>query len=55
MFKKLGITFTRKALEKAIPFGIGVVISGGANYAITQFVGNQAKRTLNEMCSGYDE
>ena len=42
-FKKLGITFTRKALEKALPFGIGVVIGGGANYALTKYVGKQAK------------
>lgn len=42
LFKKLGITFTRKALEKAIPFGVGVVIGAGANYALTRYVGKQA-------------
>lgn len=41
-FKKLGIIFTRKALEKAIPFGIGVVIGSSANYALTKYVGAQA-------------
>lgn len=43
-FKKLGIVFTRKALEKAIPFGIGVVVGGTANYAMTKYVGTQAKK-----------
>lgn len=41
-FKKLGIVFTRKAIEKALPFGIGVVIGGTANYALTKYVGAQA-------------
>jgi len=42
-FKRIGIIFTRKALEKALPFGIGVVIGGTANYALTRYVGTQAK------------
>ncbi|RXK11954.1 hypothetical protein CP965_12310 [Halarcobacter mediterraneus] len=42
IFKKLGITFTRKALEKAIPFGIGVIIGFSVNKLITKFVGNRA-------------
>jgi hypothetical protein len=41
-FKKLGIIFTRKALEKAIPFGVGVVIGSGANYGLTRYVGGVA-------------
>ena len=43
-FKKVGVTFTRKALEKTIPFGVGVVISGTANYWLTRFVGGQARK-----------
>ena len=43
-FKKVGVTFTRKALEKTIPFGIGVVFSGTANYWLTRFVGGQARK-----------
>jgi hypothetical protein len=43
IFKRLGITFTRKALEKAIPFGIGVVIGFSANKAITWYVGSKAR------------
>ncbi|TXD33796.1 hypothetical protein FRC96_15095 [Lujinxingia vulgaris] len=43
MFKTLGIVFTRKALEKALPFGIGVVIGSSANYALTRYVGKQAR------------
>jgi len=43
IFKKVGITFTRKALEKAIPFGIGVVIGFSANKGLTYYVGTKAK------------
>jgi uncharacterized protein (DUF697 family) len=43
LFKKLGIMFTRKALEKALPFGIGVAFGAGGNYALTRYVGAQAK------------
>ena len=43
-FRRVGITFTRKAVEKAIPFGIGAVIGGGANYGLTRYVGHQAKK-----------
>lgn len=43
MFKKLGIVFTRKALEKALPFGVGVVIGGTFNYALTTYVGKTAR------------
>lgn len=44
IFKKLGLTFTRKALEKALPFGVGVVVGAGGNYALTRYVGAQAKQ-----------
>ena len=43
IFKKLGVTFTRKALEKSIPFGIGVVIGFTANKGLTWYVGSKAK------------
>ena len=43
IFKKVGITFTRKAAEKAIPFGVGVIIGFSANKGITWYVGNKAK------------
>ena len=42
LFKRVGITFTRKALEKAAPFGIGVVISFTANKGLTWYVGSKA-------------
>ncbi|MBB2190201.1 EcsC family protein [Gluconacetobacter azotocaptans] len=42
LFKRFGLTFTRKALEKSIPFGVGVVAGSGLNYALTQYVGHQA-------------
>ena len=43
IFKNIGITFTRKALEKAIPFGIGVVIGFTANKGLTWYVGSKAR------------
>lgn len=43
IFKKVGITFTRKALEKSIPFGIGVVIGFSANKGLTWYVGSKAR------------
>jgi hypothetical protein len=42
-FRKVGITFTRKALEKAIPFGVGVVVGSTFNYGLTRYVGAQAR------------
>lgn len=39
LFMKIGFNFTRKALEKSLPFGIGVAISSSANYALTRYVG----------------
>lgn len=43
IFKKVGITFTRKAAEKAIPFGIGVVIGFSANKGLSLYVGSKAR------------
>lgn len=45
-FKKIGIVFTRKALEKALPFGVGVVLGGSFNYVLTRYVGKMAKGWL---------
>jgi len=42
IFKKVGITFTRKAAEKAIPFGVGVIIGFAANKGLTWYVGSKA-------------
>jgi hypothetical protein len=42
LFKKIGVTFTRKAAEKAIPFGVGVVIGFSANKGLTWYVGKKA-------------
>ncbi len=43
IFKKVGITFTRKAAEKAIPFGVGVVLGFSANKGLTWYVGTKAR------------
>ena len=43
VFSKVGVRFTRKGLEKALPLGIGVSLGIGANYSLTRFVGKQAK------------
>ena len=45
-FKRVGIVFTRKAVEKAIPFGVGAVIGSTVNASITTYVGRQARRWL---------
>jgi uncharacterized protein (DUF697 family) len=42
IFRKVGITFTRKAVEKSIPFGVGVIIGFSANKGITYYVGSKA-------------
>jgi len=43
LFKTVGITFTKAATVKAIPFGVGVVIGSSAGYAMSQYVGNSAR------------
>ncbi|MDO9066831.1 MAG: hypothetical protein Q7W05_00015, partial [Deltaproteobacteria bacterium] len=43
IFKKVGVTFSRKALEKAIPFGVGVVIGFAANKGLTWYIGTKAR------------
>ena len=53
-FRRVGKTFTRKALEKAIPFGIGAAIGGAANYGLTRYVGHQAKKWFVIDLSGGD-
>ncbi len=42
VFRQVGVTFTRKALEKSIPFGIGVVIGFSVNKVLTWYVGEKA-------------
>lgn len=41
LFARAGIFFTRKALIKAIPFGVSVAVSSATNYALTIFIGNR--------------
>ncbi|MBK5355410.1 hypothetical protein JFU37_23270 [Pseudomonas sp. TH41] len=43
LFKQVGINFTKSAVSKAIPFGVGVVIGTAANYALTRYVGSVAR------------
>jgi len=43
VFKKVGIAFTRKSLEKAIPFGVGTFISFSVNKTLTWYVGKTAR------------
>jgi len=49
IFKKVGITFTRKAAEKAIPFGVGVIIGFTANKGLTRYVGSKALDFFKEF------
>lgn len=43
LFKAVGVTFTKSALTKAIPFGVGVVFGSAAGYGITRYVGATAR------------
>ncbi len=38
----IGIRFSRKTLERAIPLGVGVSLGAGMNYGLTRFVGTRA-------------
>ncbi len=44
LFAKVGLVFSRKSLEKALPFGIGVAFGITANYHLVKYVGRQAKQ-----------
>ncbi|MEL4273931.1 EcsC family protein [Shewanella xiamenensis] len=46
IFKQVGITFTKRSLERAIPFGVGVVIGVAANKALTLYIGHKAAEML---------
>ena len=54
-FKRVGIVFTRKSVEKAIPFGVGAVIGGGVNAGLTTYVGHQARKWLELDATTPDE
>jgi uncharacterized protein (DUF697 family) len=41
--KKLGVRLSGKALQKAIPFGVGVVIGFTANKTLTWYIGRKAR------------
>lgn len=41
IFQNIGINFTKVAVKKALPFGIGVFVSSTTNYALTKYVGKQ--------------
>lgn len=47
IFKKIGITFTRKALEKSIPFGVGVIVGFSANKLLSLYVASKAVDFFN--------
>ncbi|MFF0780899.1 hypothetical protein [Streptomyces sp. NPDC003720] len=46
LFKRVSITFTQKAMAKAIPAGIGVAFSSSTNYVLTTVVGKVAVAVL---------
>jgi hypothetical protein len=43
VFKKVGITFARSSLQKAIPFGVGVVIGFSVNKGLSWYIGSKAR------------
>ena len=56
-FRRAGITFTQRAVVRAIPFGVGAGIGGAANYWLTRYVGRQAKDwfIIDQDYSGPDD
>ncbi|MFF7243082.1 hypothetical protein ACFZBU_04190 [Embleya sp. NPDC008237] len=46
LFKRVSITFTQKAMAKAIPAGVGVAFSSSTNYVLTTVVGRVAVAVL---------
>ncbi|MFJ1717231.1 hypothetical protein [Streptomyces sp. NPDC088260] len=46
LFKRVSITFTQKAMAKAIPAGVGVVFSSSTNYVLTTVVGKVSVAVL---------
>jgi hypothetical protein len=46
LFKRVSITFTQKAMAKAVPAGVGVAFSGSMNYVLTTVVGKVAVAVL---------
>ncbi|WP_333763000.1 hypothetical protein [Streptomyces sp. IBSBF 2390] len=46
LFKRVSITFTQKAMAKAIPAGVGVAFSSSTNYLLTRVVGRVAVAVL---------
>ncbi|MET7971618.1 hypothetical protein ABZW44_00810 [Streptomyces mirabilis] len=46
LFKRASITFTQKAMAKAIPAGVGVAFSSSTNYVLTRVVGRVAVAVL---------
>ncbi|MGW9069012.1 hypothetical protein ACWGQT_06155 [Streptomyces yangpuensis] len=46
LFKRVSITFTQKAMAKAIPAGVGVAFSSSTNYVLTTMVGKVAVAVL---------
>lgn len=46
LFKRVSITFTQKAMAKAIPAGVGVAFSSSTNYVLTTVVGKVAIAVL---------
>ena len=43
MFKNVGIVFTRKSMETALPAAVGVLVGGSFNYALTRYVSKTAQ------------
>lgn len=42
IFKRIGIEFTKSALKKSLPFGVGAIIGFNANKLMTKYIGNKA-------------
>lgn len=51
LFRKVPFTLSKKALQKAIPFGIGAVIGFSSNKTLTWLVGQKAKAFFADAAS----
>jgi hypothetical protein len=46
LFRAVGVAFTRKSVEKAIPYGFGVIIGTTTSYYLTRYIGKLARDVL---------
>jgi hypothetical protein len=48
LFRKLGLRFTRRAMQRFLPFGIGLVLCAGANAVFMKLAGEAVRQHFAE-------